>query len=58
MKNAQLNIQNKKMYRFSTKMCPIGRAKNMFMLDFGPKHTKAQELVNVRSCQEIIVFMN
>ena len=35
-----------------------GHAKNMFMLDFGPKHTKARELVNARACQEIIVFPN
>ena len=28
----------------------------MFMLDFGLEHTKARELVNLRTCQEIIVF--
>ena len=28
------------------KMCPTRIAKNMFMLDFGPKHTKTWELVN------------
>ena len=58
MEYAQLNIQNKNMYRCSTKMCPTGCAKNMFMLDFGPKHTKARELVNARVCEETIVFLN
>ena len=55
---AYLNIQNKNMYRCSAKMCPIGRAKNMFWLDFGPKHTEARKLVNAWVCQEIIVFSN
>ena len=32
--------KKRKMYRCSTKMCPIGR-----MLDFGLEHTKAQKLV-------------
>ena len=40
------------------KMCPIKRAKNMFMSDFGQEHTKALELVNAQVCQEIIVFPN
>ena len=30
----------------------------LFLLDFGPKDTKARELVNARVCQEIIVFLN
>ena len=47
MEYAQLNIQNKKMYRCSTNTCLIERVKNMFKLDVGPKHTKARELVNV-----------
>ena len=28
------------------KVCPTRSAKNMFQLDFGPKHTKSWELVN------------
>ena len=47
-----------KMYRCSTKMCPTGSAKNMFMLDFGPEYTKALDLVNAREFREIIVFPN
>ena len=58
MEYAYLNIQNKNMYRCSAKMCPIGRARNMFWLDFGPKHTEARKLVNAWMCQEIIVFSN
>ena len=50
---AQLNIQNKKTYRYSKKMCTTGRVKNMFFLDFGQEHTKAQELVNERACQDL-----
>ena len=30
----------------------------MFRLDFGPEHTKIQELINERACQEIIIFLN
>ena len=58
MEYAGLNIQNKKMYRCSTNMCPTKRAKNMFMLDFGSEHTKTQELLNARACQELIEFSN
>ena len=53
MEYAQLNIQNKNMYRCSTKMCPTGRAKNMFMLDFGPEHTKALELGNTLRARKL-----
>ena len=50
MHYAQLNIQYKKLYRCSTKTCPIGSAKNMFLLNFYPEHTKARELVNAQVC--------
>ena len=39
-------------------VCPIEHAKNMFRLDFGPKHTKTRELMDAQACQEIIVFPN
>ena len=55
---AQLNIQNKKMYRCSIRTCLTKYAKNMFRLDFGPEHTKAWELINAQVCQEIIIFSN
>ena len=46
---------------FFNKMGPIGRAKNMFGgFSSGIHHNiqKTRKLVNVRVCQEIIVFMN
>ena len=44
-------------YQILCKWCSLSSI-FVFLLDFGPEHTKTRELVNARACKEIIVFPN
>ena len=52
------NFEEKPKNKTTRALGPKWTISYLFSLDFGPEHTKAWELENVRACQEIIVFPN